>query len=128
MELINGVNYVSDVSKITEVLFVIIWCLLLVCICYLSIRNMILRSSDEEDSSQKKKRKLNILKIIATIGFAAAFVYGAFVYNDLSDKYIVTISSEVNMDEFLNTYEIVKYDDDDRTFTIKVREQYPHKV
>lgn len=84
---------------------------------------MILRSSDEEDSSQKKKRKLNILKIIATIGFAAAFVYGAFVYNDLSDKYIVTISSEVNMDEFLNTYEIVKYDDDDRTFTIKVREQ-----
>ena len=107
MEFINGVNYVSDVSKINEVLFVIIWCLLL----------------DEEDSSQKKKRKLNILKIIATIGFAAAFVYGAFVYNDLSDKYIVTISSEVNMDEFLNTYEIVEYDDDDRTFTIKVREQ-----
>ena len=26
MEFINGVNYVSDVSKITEVLFVIIWC------------------------------------------------------------------------------------------------------
>lgn len=37
MEFINGVNYVSDVSKINEVLFVIIWCLFAFVISVLEI-------------------------------------------------------------------------------------------
>ena len=106
MEFINGVNYVSDVSKITEVLFVIIWYLLLVCICYLSIRNMILRSSDEEDSSQKKKRKLNILKIIAL--YMALLSIMIFLINTLLlfRLRLIWMSSLIHM-KLLNTMTMI---------------------
>lgn len=122
--LINGVTYISGVNKVAEVLPIVVICLLLVCGMHLSLRNMILKLADEEGIITRKiKRLLTTLNIAFAIGVVASGVYGIYCYNDMPDKYIVSISSDVDMEEFLEKYEIVEYNDNDRMFTIKVREQ-----
>lgn len=60
---------------------------------------------------------VSVCNIIASTMMSVNSVFGRS-----ADKYIVNISADVNMDEFLSTYEIIAYDDSDRTFTIKMRE------
>ncbi|MGN1106555.1 MAG: hypothetical protein ACI4RH_07875 [Huintestinicola sp.] len=120
--LINGVIYVSNANKVVEALSVVNICLLLVCGVYLSLRNMILKLADEEGIITKKSL-LTALNIAFAIGIVGSGAYGIYCYNDMPDKYIVNVSSDVDMEEFLDTYEVVEYNDNDRTFTIKVREQ-----
>lgn len=129
MEFIDGVNYVSDVMALPEI---VIW--LSLAIFVLSVAALFgsicfLGWADNKCISNKCKKVVESLFPIALSIFGicwfAMFINASFDPFNIktpTGKYKVSISSDVDMKEFIDTYEIIEYDDNDRTFTIKIRE------
>ena len=129
MIFIDGVNYVSDVNNIPEKIVVIILCAFIICVSAVMVKFMIVELACNFRKKNKDKTIMleNILLFLLTIVsvcnvIASTMMSVTIVFGRSADKYIVNISADVNMDEFLSTYEIIAYDDSDRTFTIKMRE------
>ena len=134
MEFINGVTYVSDVKNIPETIITIIITIILgvfvICVSALMIKFMFgeLAYNFRNKNRDKTITLENILLFLLVIASVCNIIVTIMIsfncfFGRKADMYMVNISADVNMDEFINTYEIVKYDDDDRTFTIKVREK-----
>lgn len=124
MEFINGVNYVSEVMALPAIFA---WIFIAIALILLGALFGSVILLDCEAKYKKAAKPLfyvatSLFGILGIVMFIIVF-FDPFNFKEPTGEYEVSISSEVNMDEFLNTYEIVKYDDDDRTFTIKVREQ-----
>lgn len=122
MEFINGVNYVSDVIAFPAI---VAWIFIAITIILLGA---LFGSVILIEYEYYKAAKTLFCVSVSMLGgcwivLAITALFDPFNLKEPTGEYEVSISSEVNMDEFLNTYEIVEYDDDDRTFTIKVREQ-----
>lgn len=129
MNFIDGVNYVSDVNNIPETIVVIILCAFVICVSAVMVKFMIVELACNFRQKNKDKTIMleNILLFLLTIVsvcnvIASTMMSVNIVFGRSADKYIVNISADINMDEFLSTYEIIAYDDSDRTFTIKMRE------
>ena len=129
MEFINGVNYVSDVmdfpaivARLNTAIFVITSVNALVNV----LVTLWLPENVKENTKYKKGIDLfyTASMIVALCGIAVIFnsLYDPFKLKIPTGEYKVSISSDVNMEEFIDTYEIIEYDDNDRTYTIKVRE------
>lgn len=123
MKFIDGVNYVSDVKGFPAI---IPWIFIAITLILLGA---LFGSVILIDCEAKYKKAAKPLFCIAT-SLLGIFWFVIFI-NALLDpfnlkeptgEYKVSISSDVNMEEFIDTYEIIEYDDNDRTFTIKVRE------
>ena len=121
MEFINGVNYVSDVIAFPAI---VAWIFIAIIIILFGALFGSVILIEYEYKAAKTLFCVSVSMLgICWIVFAIIALFDPFNLQEPTGEYEVSISSEVNMDEFLNTYEIVEYDDDDRTFTIKVREQ-----
>ena len=122
MEFINGVTYVSDVMAFPAI---VAWIFIAITIILLGalFGSVILIECEYKKAAKTLFCVGTSMLGICWIVLAITAFLDPFNLKEPTGEYEVSISSEVNMDEFLNTYEIVKYDDDDRTFTIKVREQ-----
>lgn len=131
MYFIDGVNYVSDVMALPDVLILIgltVSALSIAAFAFLGRFCFLEKMYDKCVSNKYKKVAKTLLPIPLAIWFCtiAALLITHF-FDPLSLKistgeYMVSISSDVDMKEFIDTYEIIEYDDNDRTFTIKIRE------
>lgn len=127
MEFIDGVNYVSDVMGFPAK---IVWINIAIAICVITFVNVLvilwLPENAKENTKYKKVIELFYIAsiIVPLCGIAVIFnlLFDPFKLKIPTGEYKVSISSDVNMEEFIDTYEIIEYDDNDRTFTIKVRE------
>ena len=129
MNFIDGVNYVSDVNNIPEKIVVIILCAFVICASAIMVKFMIAELACNYRNKNKDKNiileniLLFFLAIISVCNVITSILMGFnSTFCSSANKYKVNISEDVNMDEFLSTYEIIEYDDSDRTFTIKMRE------
>lgn len=129
MNFIDGVNYVSDVNNIPEKIVVIILCAFVICVSAIMVKFMIVELACNFRNKNKDKNiileniLLFFLAIISVCNVITSILMGFnSTFCSSANKYKVNISEDVNMDEFLSTYEIIEYDDSDRTFTIKMRE------
>lgn len=126
MNFIDGVTYVSDVMALPEI---VIW--LSLAIVVLSVAALFgsigfLKWAEKANKWIKVSKSLipitlSIL-VICCFTISIIAVFDPFNFKVSTDKYKVSISSDVDMKEFIDTYEIIEYDDNDRTFTIKIRE------
>ena len=125
MEFIDGVNYVSDVMGFPAI---IVWINIAICVITFVNALVILWLPENAKENTKYKKVIELFYIASIIvplcGTAVIFnlLFDPFKLKIPTGEYKVSISSDVNMEEFIDTYEIIEYDDNDRTFTIKVRE------
>lgn len=126
MNFIDGVTYVSDVMVLPEI---VIW--LSLAIVVLSVAALF-GSIGFLEWAEKANKWIKVSKslipitlsilVICCFTISIIAVFDPFNFKVSTDKYKVSISSDVDMKEFIDTYEIIEYDDNDRTFTIKIRE------
>lgn len=125
MKFIDGVNYVSDVMGFPAI---IVWINIAICVITFVNVLVILWLPENAKENTKYKKVIELFYITSIIvplcGIAVIFnlLFDPFKLKITTGEYKVSISSDVNMEEFIDTYEIIEYDDNDRTFTIKVRE------
>ena len=126
MEFIDGVNYVSDVMVFPEI---VIW--LSLAIVVLSVAALF-GSIGFLEWAEKANKCIKVAKslipitlsilVICCVAIPIIVIFDPLNFKVSTGEYKVSISSDVDMKEFIDTYEITEYDDNDRTFTIKIRE------
>lgn len=116
MNFIDGVTYVSDVMAFPKI---VIWLSLAIVVLDVAV----LLGSFCFPKSPKSLIPITLsILVICCFAIPIIAVFDPFHFKVSTDKYKVSISSDVDMKEFIDTYEIIEYDDTDRTFTIKIRE------
>lgn len=126
MNFIDGVTYVSEVMALPEI---VIWLsLAIVVLSVAALFGSIGFLEWAEKANKCIKVSKSLIPITLSISVICCFaipiiaVFDPFNFKVSTDKYKVSISSDVDMKEFIDTYEIIEYDDNERTFTIKIRE------
>lgn len=129
--MLEGINIIST-TTIKEVDF---WAFLVITVMagvlmffWLSILEV---SKEIEDNIENKTGK-NLWKILNIVLFSVAsifcFIIEAKALNDCffnpvyDTEYTVTISDEVNYNEFTKRYEVLEYNEKDNTYVIKEKE------
>ena len=116
MDFIDGVNYVSDAMAFPKI---VLW--LSLAIVVLSVAILLGSFCFPKSPKSLIPIALSIL-VICCFAIPIIVVFDPFNFKVSTGEYKVSISSDVDMKEFIDTYEIIEYDDNDRTFTIKIRE------
>ena len=128
MKFIDGVNYVSDVMGFPAIIpwiFIAITLILLGALLLDALFGSVILIDCEAKYKKAAKPLFCIATSLLGIFWFVIFIIALldpFNIKEPTGEYKVSISSDVNMEEFIDTYEIIEYDDNDRTFTIKVRE------